>query len=207
MTDDILRTDRADLLARIAELETALTTARSDNEMLRAHNASLVSGASYAAMAENLEVAQTKGSALQDEARALRRVLAHRIDARTVYPTIFTDNGPTPVVTDSQFQVLIDLLKVRWQGDAKYGTAEAHADRPLAFGHESADWAKECLAALRLRKGPGGYESFVDIIAEEFLELILETDESRIESEAIDVANVCLKMVEAIRIRRARGAK
>jgi hypothetical protein len=193
MTADFLRLGRQELLAlagRIAELET--------------ENARLTRD--HGIMLETLTHAQARGSELQDEARALRRVLRTRL-------SLPTPMGVDLIQRDEQFEILVDLLKVRWRGDAKYGTAEAHADLPLGLGNPVERGTR--VAARRdleemhaFKKTLGGKHScWAWVIEEEWLELLTTESEDRAEAEALDLANVCLKMVEAIRIRRARGAK
>lgn len=160
----------------------------------------------HATMLETLTHAQARGTELIDETRALRRALLIRLDQR------MTAWGAPAAIATEQVNILVDLLKVRWRGDAKYGGAEAHADRVFRFRNDvendlSTGWAREKLAVLRAKKGgPSGYADWRSIVLEEVLELLAEdgVDEDRIEAEALDLANVCLKMVEAIRIRRAR---
>jgi hypothetical protein len=189
----LLRAGRQELLDRIADLEALVAKLETENTRL---------ARDHATMLETLTHAQARGSELQDEARALRRVLRTHLSL----PTLM---GVDLVQRDKQFEILIDLLKVRWRGDAKYGGAEAHADLPLSVG-DASFFAREQLTALRRlrceKDQPTGYRDWLSILMEEWLELISEdgSDEARIEAEAIDVANVCLKMVEAIRIRRER---
>jgi hypothetical protein len=189
----LLRAGRQELLDRIADLEALVAKLETENARL---------ARDHATMLETLTHAQARGSELQDEARALRRVLRTHLSL----PTLM---GVDLVQRDKQFEILIDLLKVRWRGDAKYGGAEAHADLPLSVG-DASFFAREQLTALRRlrceKDQPTGYRDWLSILMEEWLELISEdgSDEARIEAEAIDVANVCLKMVEAIRIRRER---
>lgn len=240
MTTTLERMGRAELLHRIADLEADLLAASNleteieiaqetarhasrecqehIDHVVKLHDTvaglklrirNLENGEEYRLMAENLANAQAAGSSLQDEARSLRCVLRDRLSV----PTLM---GAELVQRSEQFQILIDLLKVRWKGDAKYGTAEAHADLPLHVRTESddivlcRDGTSLALDLLRAKKKAGGnHSTWVDVLAEEVLELNLElladsVDEDRVEAEAIDVANVALKMVEAIRIRRAR---
>lgn len=181
---DILRTGRAELLANV--------------EALRAENTALKRD--HGIMLETLTHAQAKGSALQDEVRALRRVLSGKLIARGFEH--LTD-------TCEQLNILVDLLIVRWRGDAKYGTAEAHADLPLGFGnpieHEARVSDRAELEALHaLKKARGNHTCWAFVIEEEHLELRTSESEERAEAEALDLANVCLKFVEARRIRRER---
>lgn len=149
----------------------------------------------------NLAEAQRRGTELQDEVRALKKVFRRKVD---VYGLGKGEGQSTTMA------VLTQLLKVRSHGDNKYGTAEAHADLPLVVDPSVREFAREQLTFLRKRKREGtGYGDWLSILMEEWLELMSEdgTDETRIEAEAIDVANVCLKMVEARRIQRTRATE
>src|SRR6185369_15355019 len=115
----------------------------------------------HATMLETLTHAQARGTELQDEARALRRLLELRLVQQL-------DASCIVVEAPEQFHVLVDLLKVRWRGDAKYGGAEAHADLPLEFGHGHDDGAREALAALRTKKTVAtGHTCWRHIVIEE----------------------------------------
>jgi len=150
---------------------------------------------------EILTAAQARGTELQDEVRALRRVLSDDLP--------LGDLNVRRRERGEQFRVLVDLLKTRWRGDAKYGGAEAHTDLPLDFNEVFGSFDPHyMLSVLRQKKKAHGtgHASWRDVVLEEFLELLTAEGDERVEAEAIDVANVCLKMVEARRIRRAREA-
>ena len=204
---------RREKIDEIVSLQIHIRRVESENQILRAHNASYVSGASYASMLETLTHAQARGSELQDEVRALRRVLRDRLSLPTLLGNVLVQREAL-VQREEQFEVLVDLLKVRWRGDAKYGTAEAHADLPLMAGPSPIlSITKEALKHHQAeKKARASHATWNDVLLEEQLELDVEMgseepDLDRVEAEAFDVANVHLKMVEAIRIRRARGAR
>jgi len=201
------RTGRDELLARIALLESQERIHQVRVAELEAEKARL--SKEHAIMLETLTTAQAKGSALQDEARALRRVLQTRLENRL---GIYMADETPPLSSTHQFAILVDLLKVRFHGDCKYGNAEAHADLPLHTMPSGIRSIHEALLEhLRNEKAKRGRaESWEAVIAEENAELAIETgapepDLDRVEAEALDVANIHLKLVETIRIRRARA--
>lgn len=77
---------------------------------------------------------------------------------------------------------------------------------PAAIATEQVNILIDLLKVLRDRKQATGtgHASWRDVVLEEVLELLTAESDDRVEAEAIDVANVVLKMVEARRARRAR---
>lgn len=192
---DPLRTGRADLLARIAELEVALTTARSDNEMLRAHNASLVSGRSYAAMLENLSSVQATSTRLLNNLRGVR---------------CFLREGPG----EHLWTGIEDILGAAWSAECKHGPfhprltniPDVREVEALvgAFDLRSVSSILEDVRTACTAAEKDGTVSWALLALEEMLEALVEAlrgDVPALRTEVAQLGCVCAAWLEAIERR------
>ncbi len=194
---DLLRLGRSELLETI--------------EAQRAQIAKLVEGnqklaANHALMLENLSSVQGRCTELLDENRGWRTAFTRRIDSEIpkdfVWPVRFVEPGCGTLRT------LADVIAERWRQDAKWGRAFNRIDIPDGTGGFPLFDAEAYAAAAKEACDmafAGGRGSFRHILAEEFAEVVAESDPVKLRAELVQVAAVACLWCEVIDLRAKRS--